>query len=194
MILGRVRPSIYLPTLAILWGVAAACQGACQNWHQIVGLRFLIGFFESGFAPGCAFYLSSWYRKYELASRYAWLYTSVAVAGAVSGLLAGVITEFMDGAAGIAGWRWLFVSIMVAAHTELAHCHVANHAVLHRSSKAWRPLFLALLSCSSCQTTQLPSTANSSRRKSAFWPAIDLQSTVWGLRKARRKGLGSGRL
>ncbi|KAL1854049.1 hypothetical protein Daus18300_011547 [Diaporthe australafricana] len=96
MILGRVRPSIYLPTLAILWGVAAACQGACQNWHQIVRLRFLIGFFESGFAPGCAFYLSSWYRKYELASRYAWLYTSVAVAGAVSGLLAGVITEFMD--------------------------------------------------------------------------------------------------
>lgn len=114
MILGRVRPSIYLPTLAILWGVAAACQGACQNWHQIVGLRFLIGFFESGFAPGCAFYLSSWYRKYELASRYAWLYTSVAVAGAVSGLLAGVITEFMDGAAGIAGWRWLFVSTVLS--------------------------------------------------------------------------------
>lgn len=113
MILGRVRPSIYLPTLAILWGMAAACQGACQNWHQIVGLRFLIGIFESGFAPGCAFYLSSWYRKYELASRYAWLYTSVAVAGAISGLLAGVITEFMDGAGGIAGWRWLFVSILV---------------------------------------------------------------------------------
>lgn len=114
MILSRVRPSIYLPTLAILWGIAAACQGACQNWHQIVGLRFLIGFFESGFAPGCAFYLSSWYRKYELASRYAWLYTSVAVAGAVSGLLAGVITEFMDGAAGIAGWRWLFVSTVLS--------------------------------------------------------------------------------
>ncbi|KAG8163013.1 hypothetical protein KVR01_007491 [Diaporthe batatas] len=115
MILGRVRPSIYLPTLAILWGIAAACQGACQNWHQIVCLRFLIGFFESGFAPGCAFYLSSWYRKYELASRYAWLYTSVAVAGAVSGLLAGVITEFMDGAGGIAGWRWLFIIEGVAS-------------------------------------------------------------------------------
>ena len=38
------------------------------------------------------------YRKYELASRYAWLYTSVAIAGALSGLLAGVITEYMDGA------------------------------------------------------------------------------------------------
>lgn len=49
------------------------------------------------------------YKRYELASRYAWLYTSVAVAGALSGLLAGVITDYMDGAGGIRGWRWLFI-------------------------------------------------------------------------------------
>lgn len=51
------------------------------------------------------------YRKYELATRYALLYTSVPLAGAVSGLLAGVITEYMDGAGGISGWRWLFVGV-----------------------------------------------------------------------------------
>lgn len=45
------------------------------------------------------------YKRYELASRYAWLYTSVAVAGALSGLLAGVITDYMDGAGGLRGWR-----------------------------------------------------------------------------------------
>ena len=37
------------------------------------------------------------------------MYTSVPLAGAISGLLAGVITDNMDGAAGIAGWRWLFI-------------------------------------------------------------------------------------
>lgn len=109
MLLNRLRPSLYLPTLAILWGIAAACQGAVTNWNQMVALRMIIGVFESGFAPGCAFYLSSWYKRYELASRYAWLYTSVAVAGALSGLLAGVITEYMDNAGGIRGWRWLFI-------------------------------------------------------------------------------------
>lgn len=61
MLLNRLRPSLYLPTLAILWGIAAACQGAVTNWNQLVALRMIIGVFESGFAPGCAFYLSSWY-------------------------------------------------------------------------------------------------------------------------------------
>lgn len=53
------------------------------------------------------------YRRYELSTRFALLYTSVPIAGAVSGLLAGVITQYMDGAAGLPGWRWLFVSEIV---------------------------------------------------------------------------------
>ncbi|KAK5941613.1 hypothetical protein PMZ80_005561 [Knufia obscura] len=109
MILTRVRPSVFLPGLGILWGTFAALMAATQNWSQLAGMRFLLGVAEAGFAPGCAFYLSTWYRKYELATRYALLYTSVPIAGAVSGLLAGVITEYMEGAGGIAGWRWLFI-------------------------------------------------------------------------------------
>ena len=50
------------------------------------------------------------YRRFELARRYAFYYTAVSCAGAFSGLLAGLITEYLDGAHGIAGWRWLFVS------------------------------------------------------------------------------------
>ncbi|KAI5361268.1 putative major facilitator superfamily, MFS transporter superfamily [Septoria linicola] len=84
-------------------------MGAVQDYKQMMLLRFLLGVFEAGFAPGCTFYLSSWYKKYELTSRFAWLYTSVAVAGALSGLLAGVITEYMDDVGGIRGWRWLLI-------------------------------------------------------------------------------------
>lgn len=109
MILNRVKPSYYLLLLGVLWGIVATCIGAAQNHKHLVAMRFLLGIFEAGFAPGCTFYLSSWYKKYELTSRFAWLYTSVAVAGALSGLLAGVITDYMDGAAGIRGWRWLFI-------------------------------------------------------------------------------------
>ena len=49
------------------------------------------------------------YRRFELARRYAFYYTAVSCAGAFSGLLAGLITEYLDGAHGIAGWRWLFI-------------------------------------------------------------------------------------
>ncbi|KAF9893319.1 hypothetical protein FE257_011751 [Aspergillus nanangensis] len=109
MILTRVRPSVFLPGLGLIWGTFAALMGATQNWTQLAGMRFLLGFAEAGFAPGCAFFLSSWYRRYELATRYAVLYTSVPIAGAVSGLLAGVITDHMDGISGLPGWRWLFI-------------------------------------------------------------------------------------
>ncbi|KAK9375589.1 major facilitator superfamily domain-containing protein [Lipomyces chichibuensis] len=109
MVLARVRPSLYLCGLAICWGAVAASMGATQNWQQLAGVRFVLGFVESGFAPGIAFYLSSWYRRYELASRFAFYYTAVAVAGGLSGLLAGLITQYLDGVRGIAGWRWLFI-------------------------------------------------------------------------------------
>ncbi|KAL2816744.1 major facilitator superfamily domain-containing protein [Aspergillus granulosus] len=109
MILTRVRPSVFLPGLALVWGTFAALMGATQNWSQLAGMRFLLGFAEAGFAPGCAFFLSSWYRRYELATRFALLYTSVPLAGATSGLLAGVITDHMDGVGGLPGWRWLFI-------------------------------------------------------------------------------------
>jgi MFS family permease len=60
MILARVRPSLYLCGLAVAWGAVAACMGATQSWQQLAGVRFVLGMVESGFAPGIAFYLSSW--------------------------------------------------------------------------------------------------------------------------------------
>jgi MFS family permease len=56
-----------------------------------------------------AYYLSSWYKRYEVARRFAIYYTATAVSGAFSGLLAGVITSNLDGARGLSGWRWLFL-------------------------------------------------------------------------------------
>lgn len=109
MLLTRLKPHVFLPGLGLVWGTFATLMAATQNWSQLAAMRFLLGVAEAGFAPGCAFYLSCWYRKYELASRYAFLYTSVPLAGAISGLLAGVITQYMDGAGGLPGWRWLFI-------------------------------------------------------------------------------------
>ncbi|KAL1610317.1 hypothetical protein SLS60_001983 [Paraconiothyrium brasiliense] len=46
MLLTRVRPSVFLPGLGLLWGTFAALMGSVQNWQQLAGMRFLIGFAE----------------------------------------------------------------------------------------------------------------------------------------------------
>lgn len=50
------------------------------------------------------------YKKHENATRYGLLSTAQPVAGMVSGLLAGLITQHMEGAGGVRGWRWILVS------------------------------------------------------------------------------------
>lgn len=92
-ILTRVRPSLYLSGLCVLWGGVAACMAAASNWQQLAGVRFALGVVEAGFSPGVTFYLSSWYRRYELSRRYSIYYTATAISGAFSGLLAGLIVS-----------------------------------------------------------------------------------------------------
>ncbi|GHJ88969.1 hypothetical protein NliqN6_5371 [Naganishia liquefaciens] len=109
MILVRVKPAIYLPALMCTWGGISMCLAACNSYQTLSVVRFFLGIVEAGFAPGILFLLSSWYRKNELATRFALYYTASAFSGALGGLLAGVITGNLDGKGGVAGWRYLFI-------------------------------------------------------------------------------------
>lgn len=60
MVIVRVRPSLYLCGLAFAWGLVAALMAVTNNANQLAGVRVVLGFVESGFAPGITFYLSSW--------------------------------------------------------------------------------------------------------------------------------------
>ncbi|KAJ9094626.1 hypothetical protein QFC19_007839 [Naganishia cerealis] len=109
MILVRVKPAIYLPALMFTWGGISMCLAACNSYQTLAVVRFFLGVVEAGFAPGILFLLSSWYRKNELATRFALYYTASAFSGALGGLLAGAITGHLDGKGGLAGWRYLFL-------------------------------------------------------------------------------------
>ncbi|KAK6074338.1 pantothenate transporter liz1 [Seiridium cupressi] len=59
--------------------------------------------------PGCLYFLSCWYTRKELGLRTAMLYSGALISGAFSGLISAGITANMNGARGIAAWRWLFI-------------------------------------------------------------------------------------
>ncbi|CAK7231689.1 hypothetical protein SBRCBS47491_008016 [Sporothrix bragantina] len=109
MILAKSRPSIMLPTIMFLWGCLTIGMAWVPNYQGLVGFRFAIGIFEAGFAPGVLMLLSSWYKRAEQSKRFAVYISAAILSGAFGGLLGGAITSGLDGAHGIAGWRWLFI-------------------------------------------------------------------------------------
>jgi ACS family tartrate transporter-like MFS transporter len=71
-------------------------------------MRFLLGAAEAGFFPGIIFYLTQWFPARERARTIAGFMTASLTAGIVGGPISGALLS-MNGAAGLAGWQWLFL-------------------------------------------------------------------------------------
>ena len=103
------KPSLYLPTCMIIWGVISAVTAEAKSYGGLIAIRFFLGFVEAAYFPGCLFFLSSWYTRKELGFRTALLYSGSLLSGAFSGLISAGITSGLDGVRGFRAWRWLFI-------------------------------------------------------------------------------------
>ncbi|KAJ3331990.1 hypothetical protein HDU93_009384, partial [Gonapodya sp. JEL0774] len=86
----------------------AVCYTALNNFAGLLAVRVLTGCMEAGFAPGVAFYLSFWYKKYEVSSRWAYMFGTALILSSFGGLVAYGVAA-MNGLGGVSGWRWLFI-------------------------------------------------------------------------------------
>ncbi|TVY21478.1 MFS transporter prlL [Lachnellula arida] len=103
------KPGIYLPACMVIWGVISTLTAACQNYGGLIACRFMLGFVEAAYFPGCLYYLSCWYTRKELGFRTAIFYSGALISGAFSGLITAGIKAHLDGARGLRAWRWLFI-------------------------------------------------------------------------------------
>ncbi|KAF3042877.1 hypothetical protein E8E12_002707 [Didymella heteroderae] len=106
--LKRVGPAKWFALLLCCWGAISMCLGATHDFAGLTAARFLLGAFEAGLAPGLAYYISFWYRADERSIRLAFIYSTATLADAFGGLVAYGISH-LNQAAGLAGWRWLFI-------------------------------------------------------------------------------------
>ncbi|TBU39516.1 MFS general substrate transporter [Dichomitus squalens] len=102
------KPSIYLPTCMVIWGIISILTGITKNFVSALLTRFFLGFIEAAFFPGALFLLSKWYKRSELGTRIALLYCGNIISNAFGALMASGILDGMDGKLGQAAWRWLF--------------------------------------------------------------------------------------
>lgn len=108
IVIKKLGPRAFLPTITLLWGVVMIGMGFVKNWNSMVALRLVLGIFEAGFFPGSVYLLSTWYVRYEVQKRYSVFYIIGSLASACAGILAFGIMQ-MNGIRGYSGWRWIFI-------------------------------------------------------------------------------------
>ncbi|KAK4561203.1 hypothetical protein LTR86_005158 [Recurvomyces mirabilis] len=108
ILLKRLKPSIFIPLIMVLWGIVMTCMGLVTNFSGLAAARWFLGMAEAGLFPGVNYYLSCWYKRKEIGIRAAIFFSAAALAGSFGGLLAAAIAK-MRGVGGKAGWAWIFI-------------------------------------------------------------------------------------
>ncbi|KAG0364446.1 major facilitator superfamily domain-containing protein [Gamsiella multidivaricata] len=108
MVIRRIGPHRWIPFLMFFWGLATASQVFLQDRVSFLICRALVGLFEAGYIPGIAIYLTTYYKREEMALRLSVFWSTLSIANSCAGVLSYFVLQ-MRGIAGLAGWKWLFL-------------------------------------------------------------------------------------
>ncbi len=109
LLLVKIGARKTLSRIMILWGVTSSSMYLVSDTTSFYTLRFLLGVFEAGFAPGAIYYLTCWYPRKRIARTLAMLLCAAPIGGAIGAPVSGWILSAFDGMAGVSSWRWMFI-------------------------------------------------------------------------------------
>ncbi|BDB24239.1 MFS transporter [Cupriavidus sp. TA19] len=109
LLLPRVGARKTFSRILVLWGITSACMLFVRNVPMFYAMRFLLGIFEAGFAPGMIYYLSCWYGPQRMARAIAIVFLAGPIGGIVGGPVSAWLMTALAGHAGLAGWQWMFL-------------------------------------------------------------------------------------
>ncbi|WP_432544317.1 MFS transporter [Kineococcus sp. SYSU DK002] len=136
LIMHRVGARWWMARIMVTWGIIATAFMFVQGETMFYVLRFLLGVAEAGFFPGVLLYLTYWFPEDRRAFATGLFQMGLPLANIVGGPLSGGLLE-LDGAAGLAGYQWLF---MVEGLIAVVVGVVAVFYLTDRPEKAaWMP-------------------------------------------------------
>lgn len=104
-----VGPRPWFAFITFAFGLITLCTAFVQTWRQMIALRVLLGMAMSGVYPGLTYLISTWYRRDEQQTRYAFLQSGEVIVLATGGIVNYAVNKNLGGRAGLAGWRWMFL-------------------------------------------------------------------------------------
>lgn len=114
LILEKIGARRWIGRIMISWGIVSGAFAFTQGPISFFCLRFGLGLAEAGFFPGMILYFTYWFPPLHRARIVAGFMAAIPVS---LGLGAPVSTAFLElnGALGLAGWKWLFLGEAVPA-------------------------------------------------------------------------------
>lgn len=103
-----VGPRVRFATITFVFGLLTLCTAFIHSWRQMIALRVLLGISMSSIYPGLTYLISGWYARREQQLQFAFLQSGEVVILA-TGNLVNYGLNHLDGRAGLAGWRWMYL-------------------------------------------------------------------------------------
>ncbi len=104
----RFGARLWIARIMITWGLLSIAMVLVGGAWSFYVMRFLLGVAEAGFFPGVAFYLAFWFPAQYRARILAGFLVAIPFSTVVGAPLSGLLLE-LDGALGLAGWKWLLI-------------------------------------------------------------------------------------
>ncbi|KAK7967535.1 uncharacterized protein PG986_001812 [Apiospora aurea] len=104
-----VGPRPWFAFITFAFGLITLCTAFVQTWRQMIALRVLLGMAMSGVYPGLTYLISTWYRRDEQQTRYAFLQSGEVIVLATGSMVNFAVNKNLGGHGGLAGWRWMFL-------------------------------------------------------------------------------------
>lgn len=109
LLLHRLGARKWIARIMISWGIVSSCMMFVRDSWSFYTLRIVLGIAEAGFFPGIILYLSYWFPQKQRAKMTAFFMLAIGLANVVGSPVSGWIMHYLDEAAGLHGWQWLFL-------------------------------------------------------------------------------------
>jgi ACS family tartrate transporter-like MFS transporter len=110
LILEKVGARLWIARIMVSWGLLSGATAFCVGPWSFVTMRFLLGLAEAGLFPGMILFFTYWFPDWHRARIVSGFMVALPLAVAVGSPISTSLLVGLDGLAGLAGWRWMFIA------------------------------------------------------------------------------------
>jgi ACS family tartrate transporter-like MFS transporter len=109
LILRKLGARAWLSIIMAFWGAISAGTALVTNETTFVAARFLLGIAEAGYFPGVAYFMTCWFPNRHRGRMMGLFFAASAISSVIGAPLSANLLR-LDGALGLAGWQWVFLT------------------------------------------------------------------------------------